>query len=60
MAVYIETKTKDELLARLSGEIDHHSSLWLRMDIDTAICENKPKTCDYISWNKPKKWGDIS
>lgn len=44
MAVYIETKTKDELLARLSGEIDHHSSLWLRMDIDTAICENKPKT----------------
>ena len=19
------------------------------------ICENNPKTCDYISWNKPKK-----
>ena len=21
------------------------------------ICENNPKTCDYISWNKPKKEG---
>jgi len=20
------------------------------------ICENNPKSCDYISWNKPKKW----
>ena len=19
------------------------------------ICENNPKSCDYISWNKPKK-----
>lgn len=30
------------LTAMLSGEIDHHSSLWLRIDIDTAIVEAKP------------------
>lgn len=42
MAVYIESGEKDCLTARLSGEIDHHSSLWLRMDIDTAICDKRP------------------
>ena len=24
------------------------------------ICENNPKSCDYISWNKPKKGEVIS
>lgn len=31
------------LTAKISGEIDHHSALWLRMDIDTAIVEKHPK-----------------
>lgn len=41
------------LTARLSGEIDHHSSLWLRMDIDTAIVEKKPKVLEL-------DFGDVS
>ena len=43
MSVKIE-RNEREIIARLSGEIDHHSALWLRMDIDTAVFEDKPKT----------------
>ncbi len=42
MSVKIET-AGGITTAKLSGEIDHHSALWLRMDIDTAIFEQKPK-----------------
>ena len=41
MAVYISSE-KDAVIARITGEIDHHSSRWLRMDIDTAISDNSP------------------
>lgn len=41
MAVYI-SREKDAVIARITGEIDHHSSRWLRMDIDTAISDNSP------------------
>ncbi len=41
MAVYV-TQEKDMVVARITGEIDHHSSRWLRMDIDTAISDNSP------------------
>ncbi len=41
MAVYV-TQEKDTIVARITGEIDHHSSRWLRMDIDTAISDNSP------------------
>ncbi len=42
MSVKIESKD-GVILAKRSGEIDHHSALWLRMDIDTAVYEQKPK-----------------
>ncbi len=42
MGVQIEAKN-DIITAKLSGEIDHHSALWLRMDIDTAVFERKPR-----------------
>lgn len=43
MPVYIEeSKKPGELTARITGEIDHHSAHWLRMDIDTAINEKHP------------------
>lgn len=31
------------MTAKLTGEIDHHTSRWLRMDIDTAINDSSPK-----------------
>lgn len=31
------------LTARITGEIDHHTARWLRMDIDTAIQDKEPK-----------------
>lgn len=42
MPVYVEPHG-DELIARISGEIDHHTARWLRMDIDTALNDNHPK-----------------
>ncbi len=41
MAVYI-TKENGTVTAAITGEIDHHSARWLRMDIDTAICDHAP------------------
>lgn len=43
MAVYIDSPEHGVLMCRLTGEIDHHSARWLRMDIDTAISDYKPK-----------------
>lgn len=43
MAVYIDSPEHGVLMCRLTGEIDHHSARWLRMDIDTAISDHKPK-----------------
>ena len=43
MAVYISPSGEGSLTARLSGEIDHHSARWLRMDIDTALNDNHPE-----------------
>ncbi len=42
MAVYISPSGEGSLTARISGEIDHHSARWLRMDIDTALNDNHP------------------
>ena len=42
MPVYIESDGENVLTAKSTGEIDHHSAKWLRMDIDTAINDNKP------------------
>ncbi|MCD7770716.1 MAG: anti-sigma factor antagonist [Oscillospiraceae bacterium] len=42
MPVYIEPDGDNVLVAKITGEIDHHSAKWLRMDIDTAINDNKP------------------
>lgn len=42
MAVYISQSGEGSLTARISGEIDHHSARWLRMDIDTALNDNQP------------------
>ena len=42
MAVYFESD-EDKLIAKITGEIDHHTARWLRADIDTAICDNNPK-----------------
>ncbi len=44
MAVYIKSDRNDELTAMITGEIDHHSARWLRMDIDTALNDCPPKT----------------
>lgn len=43
MPVYIESDKIGELTARITGEIDHHSARWLRMDIDTAINDKRPE-----------------
>lgn len=42
MAVYIEESRSGTITAKITGEIDHHSARWLRMDIDTAINDHKP------------------
>ena len=44
MAVYITDGGEGTLVAKITGEIDHHSARWLRMDIDTAIQDKEPKT----------------
>ncbi len=43
MPVYIESNDEGILTAKITGEIDHHSAKWLRMDIDTAINDMKPR-----------------
>ena len=43
MAVYITDAGDGTLTARITGEIDHHTARWLRMDIDTAIQDKEPK-----------------
>lgn len=43
MAVYITDGGDGTLIAKITGEIDHHSARWLRMDIDTAIQDKEPK-----------------
>ena len=43
MAVYITDGGDGTLTARITGEIDHHTARWLRMDIDTAIQDREPK-----------------
>lgn len=43
MAVYITEQAQGELLAKITGEIDHHTARWLRSDIDTAIEDRSPK-----------------
>lgn len=43
MPVYITNAGGGTIVAKITGEIDHHSSRWLRMDIDTAIIDNDPK-----------------
>jgi len=34
---------QDRLIARISGEIDHHSALWLREKVDRQIAALRPK-----------------
>lgn len=42
---YVEiTVDKETLLAKISGEIDHHTSKMLRMEIDRRISDVLPKT----------------
>lgn len=43
MPVYITQPDEATLLAKITGEIDHHTARWLRMDIDTAIQDKEPK-----------------
>ena len=43
MAVYISDSGDGTLVAKITGEIDHHSARWLRMDIDTAIQDKEPQ-----------------
>ena len=43
MPVYITEKGEGAIVAKITGEIDHHSARWLRMDIDTAISDKSPK-----------------
>ncbi len=43
MSVYISEKPEGTLIAKITGEIDHHAARWLRMDIDTAINDRSPK-----------------
>ncbi len=43
MAVYIADGGEGTIVAKITGEIDHHSARWLRMDIDTAIQDKSPK-----------------
>ncbi len=42
MPVVIETE-ENTVIARLSGEIDHHSAKELRSDIDLAIDRHRPE-----------------
>lgn len=44
MAVYITESDGGTITARITGEIDHHTARWLRMDIDTAIQDKEPKS----------------
>lgn len=41
MSVKISVE-KNRIIAYLSGEIDHHSALLLRQEIDLAVRENNP------------------
>ena len=43
MPVYITQPDETTILAKITGEIDHHTARWLRMDIDTAIQDKEPK-----------------
>lgn len=43
MPVYITSPEEGTLLAKITGEIDHHTARWLRSDIDTAIQDQSPK-----------------
>ncbi len=43
MAVYIADGGEGTIVAKITGEIDHHTARWLRMDIDTAIQDRNPK-----------------
>lgn len=43
MAVYISEGKNGEIIAKITGEIDHHAARWLRADIDTAIQDKNPK-----------------
>ncbi len=43
MPVYISENPSGTLIAKLTGEIDHHTARWLRMDIDTAIQDRSPE-----------------
>lgn len=43
MAVYVTKDDSTTITAAITGEIDHHSARWLRMDIDTAISDNAPQ-----------------
>ena len=45
-------QTIDEPCPKCGGKIQIRKSTKRR---NYYICENNPKTCDYISWNKPKK-----
>ena len=45
-------QTIDEPCPKCGGKIQIRKSKKRR---NYYICENNPKTCDYISWNKPKK-----
>ena len=37
------SQNEDELLVCISGEIDHHSAVWVRTQIDAEINERRPK-----------------
>ena len=43
MPVTLETQNS-QLIALLSGELDHHSIRTIREDIDTAVSEQQPST----------------
>lgn len=38
-----KSENQDELLVRITGEIDHHSAVWLRTQIDGEISSSRPK-----------------
>ena len=43
MQIHYDTSSS-ELLAMLCGEIDHHSSMLMRAELDAAIYAHMPKT----------------
>ena len=43
MQIHYDTSSA-ELLAMLCGEIDHHSSMLMRAELDAAIYAHMPKT----------------